>query len=246
MTSDDTEHLFLTGQALLASAGDVPRFERSLSWRLRGWLAALPAGVGLATLRATIKLWIGLILPIRSGVRSAGNGATMRSAVIGAFAAHDPALRRALCDTSSRLTHTDPRAVVAARAVAEIRLEVREKRRSTRRERVVELLGAPGRAAAGVGPRADSSSRRRGRRTRGEPPRSSGIRHGLCPSVCPWRSAQLAPPRRLRGKLVSGGLGGATPHDRRVRRSPRRSDLRRRGIPVPGSTDCKVARGHGA
>ncbi len=145
MTSDDTEHLFLTGQALLASAGDVPRFERSLPWRLRGWLAALPAGVGLATLRATIKLWIGLILPIRSGVRSAGNGATMRSAVIGAFASDDPAKRRALCDASSLLTHTDPRAVVAARAVAEIAaLELREGNdlRPAANE-VVERLRAP-------------------------------------------------------------------------------------------------------
>ncbi len=144
MTSDDTEHLFLTGQALLAGAGDVPRFERSLSWRLRGWLAALPAGIGFATLRATIKLWIGLILPIRSGVRSAGNGATMRSAVIGAFSAGDPAKRRALCDASSLLTHTDGRAVVAARAVAEIAaLEVREGNgaRPAANE-VVELLRA--------------------------------------------------------------------------------------------------------
>src|SRR5215212_8885578 len=47
MVSDDTEHACLTAQALLISAGDPDRFERSLAWRLRWWLLALPAGVGL-------------------------------------------------------------------------------------------------------------------------------------------------------------------------------------------------------
>src|SRR3954454_23969296 len=46
MTSDDTEHACMTAQALLASRGDVRQFARSLAWRLRGWVLALPAGVG--------------------------------------------------------------------------------------------------------------------------------------------------------------------------------------------------------
>jgi hypothetical protein len=52
--------------------------------RLRGWLLSLPAGIGFATLRAILKLWLGFPLN-RSGVYSAGNGPAMRVAVIGAF-----------------------------------------------------------------------------------------------------------------------------------------------------------------
>ena len=41
----------------------------------------LPAGVGLATARACLKLWLGFS-PERSGIYSAGNGPAMRSAVL--------------------------------------------------------------------------------------------------------------------------------------------------------------------
>ena len=42
MISDDTEHAFMTGQALLKSPDDSKRFASSLAWRLRWWFAALP------------------------------------------------------------------------------------------------------------------------------------------------------------------------------------------------------------
>lgn len=116
MCSDDTEHACMTAQALLASGGDPDRFARSLAWRLRGWLLGLPAGVGSATLRAVLKLWVGFP-PGRSGVRSAGNGPAMRAPVIGLYA-DDPGRRRALVRASTRLTHTDPRAEQGALAVA--------------------------------------------------------------------------------------------------------------------------------
>src|SRR5436305_2051528 len=59
MVSDDTEHACMTAQALIVSAGDERRFLRSLGWRLRFWLLGLPAGIGRATLRAILKLWVG-------------------------------------------------------------------------------------------------------------------------------------------------------------------------------------------
>jgi ADP-ribosyl-[dinitrogen reductase] hydrolase len=89
MISDDTEHAFMTGQALLEAQGDVERFRRALAWKLRWWFVALPAGVGLATARACIRLWLG-VPPERSGVQSAGNGPAMRSAIIGAVFADAP------------------------------------------------------------------------------------------------------------------------------------------------------------
>src|SRR3954465_809146 len=54
MISDDTEHTFVVAQSLLDSPDDPARFQRQLARRLRWWLAALPAGIGFATLRAIL------------------------------------------------------------------------------------------------------------------------------------------------------------------------------------------------
>ncbi|MCE9553572.1 MAG: ADP-ribosylglycohydrolase family protein [Planctomycetes bacterium] len=117
MISDDTEHAAMTAQALLDSGGDVERFQRSLAWRLRFWLLSLPAGVGLGTLRAILKLWLGFP-PTRSGVNSAGNGPAMRAPIIGIIFADDPDTMRTILRASTRMTHRDPRAEQGAIAVA--------------------------------------------------------------------------------------------------------------------------------
>lgn len=118
MCSDDTEHTFMVAQALLTEPFNAVRFQRCLAWKLRWWLTGLPAGVGLATTRAIFKLWVGFP-PNRSGVCSAGNGPAMRSAIIGAFFTEDPAQTHKFVAASTRITHTDPRAEIAALAVAE-------------------------------------------------------------------------------------------------------------------------------
>ena len=82
MVSDDTEHTCMVAQALIVSSGDVQRFQKDLAWRLRLWLISLPVGIGSATLRAILKLWLGF-RPDRSGVFSAGNCPAMRSAILG-------------------------------------------------------------------------------------------------------------------------------------------------------------------
>lgn len=99
VVSDDTEHAFMTGQALLASRLDPRRFARSLGWRLRGWSACLPPGIGLGTLRACVRLWLGCS-PARSGVCSAGNGPLMRAPVIG-FAVTDDDRRRGAVESTA-------------------------------------------------------------------------------------------------------------------------------------------------
>lgn len=119
MTSDDTEHTILVGQSLLAHPNSVEGFSRHFAWCLRWWLASLPAGIGWATLRAILRLWLGFS-PNRSGVYSAGNGPAMRSAVIGAFFASHPDLMEPYLEASSRITHRDPRALIGARAVARL------------------------------------------------------------------------------------------------------------------------------
>lgn len=117
MVSDDTEHALMAAEALLEHRDDPDAFARGLAWRLRWWLLGLPAGVGLATLRSCIRLWLGRP-PDRSGVYSAGNGPLMRAPIIGVVFANDPARMARFVRASTRLTHTDPRAERAAMAVA--------------------------------------------------------------------------------------------------------------------------------
>lgn len=119
MLSDDSDHAIFTAQSLLIANADIERFRRALAWRLRGWLTTLPAGIGWATLRSLVRLWCG-VSPARSGVWSAGNGPCMRAPVIGAVYADEPALRHALVDASTQMTHRDPRALATARAVADV------------------------------------------------------------------------------------------------------------------------------
>ncbi len=119
MISDDTEHTLMVAQSLLNYPGDATAFGRSLAWRLRWWFLGLPAGVGMATARACLKLWLGFP-PKRSGVHSAGNGPAMRSALLGAYFHDDQDQIQRFVTASTVLTHTDPRALTGALAVAHL------------------------------------------------------------------------------------------------------------------------------
>jgi ADP-ribosylglycohydrolase len=116
MVSDDTEHTCMVAQSLIAAGHDVDAFARQLAWRLRLWLLGNPAGIGLGTLRAILKLWIGFP-PARSGVFSAGNGPAMRAAILGAALDDVESIKRYV-RAATRITHTDPKAEFAALAVA--------------------------------------------------------------------------------------------------------------------------------
>ena len=118
MMSDDTEHTLMVAQALLSHPKDPVTFQRALAWKFRWWFAGLPGGVGLATAKACLRLWIGF--PANNcAVVSAGSGPAMRSAIIGAFFASEPEKRREFVMASSRLTHRGWQAEIAALAVAE-------------------------------------------------------------------------------------------------------------------------------
>lgn len=119
MLSDDTEHTLIVVECLTAHPNDVHEFQRALAKKMRWWLLALPAGVGFATARALLKLWIGFPSS-RSGVFSAGNGPAMRSAIIGAYFSESPDRIESYVRASTELTHTDPKALVGALAVAYI------------------------------------------------------------------------------------------------------------------------------
>lgn len=116
MISDDTEHTCMVSQSLIEANGDVDLFAKRFAMRLRWWTLAFPAGVGKATARAGIKLWLGA-KPDRAGVFSAGNGPAMRAAIFGTASDDVPHMLE-LVRASSRLTHSDPKAEYGAIAVA--------------------------------------------------------------------------------------------------------------------------------
>jgi ADP-ribosylglycohydrolase len=119
MISDDTEHSIFVAQCLLACGDDEGIFIKRLAWCLKWWLVSLPAGVGLATLKSIIRLWFG-VSPLKSGVYSAGNGVAMRSSIIGAYFADNMIKMENFVTLSTRITHSDPRALIGARSIAHI------------------------------------------------------------------------------------------------------------------------------
>lgn len=118
MVSDDTEQHCMVAQAITAANGDIKLFKQKLAWQLRIWLLLLPAGVGLATARAILKLWLGFSAD-KSGVWSAGNGAAMRSAILGVCYGHDAEKLQMWIRANTRITHTDPLAEQGAWLIAQ-------------------------------------------------------------------------------------------------------------------------------
>ena len=115
--SDDTEQSALVARSLARHPSELADCLRSFRFSLLGWFLRLPWGIGLGTLKACFRIALGFR---RSGVRSAGNGAAMRSAIIGAFFFDRPAERALWSEALARVTHEDERAVAGARFVAEL------------------------------------------------------------------------------------------------------------------------------
>lgn len=140
MLSDDTEHTIFVSQALLQCGGDPTVFQKLLAAKLRWWFAGLPAGIGLATAKSIIKLWIGFP-PGRNGVFSAGNGPVMRAPILGVYFAKDSKRRSDFVKASTLLTHTDPKALQAAMMAADCAAFAAngEMRREVILERMTEL-----------------------------------------------------------------------------------------------------------
>jgi len=115
-TSDDYDHACMTVEALCVCQGDVEVFGRELARRIKIWAACIPGGIGLATLRSSLKLWLGSG-PQRSGVFSAGNGPAMRSHALGACLRDTQQLAR-FVRASTLITHSDPKAFTGAWVVA--------------------------------------------------------------------------------------------------------------------------------
>ena len=140
--SDDTEQSALLLESLLRGRGELGASRRAFRRALCAWFLRLPFGIGAATARACTKL---LFAVEESGVGSAGNGAAMRAAVVGAFFADDAGKRRAFSALQARITHTDPRAVdgvVYVSELASLCCTQPELDRATLVERSLDVVGA--------------------------------------------------------------------------------------------------------
>ncbi len=115
--SDDTEQSALIAQAIARHPDDVDLCVGVFRRSLLGWFGRLPWGVGRATILSCARIALG-IRP--TGVRSAGNGAAMRAAVVGTFFREDAENRLAFGRALAEVTHLDIRAVEGALYVAEI------------------------------------------------------------------------------------------------------------------------------
>jgi ADP-ribosyl-[dinitrogen reductase] hydrolase len=115
--SDDTEQSALVAQSLIRAHDDPERCARAFRRSLLGWFCRLPWGIGMGTIKACLRIALGLR---PSGVMSAGNGAAMRAAIVGASFRDDPARRAAFGRALAEVTHRDPRAVEGALYVAEL------------------------------------------------------------------------------------------------------------------------------
>jgi ADP-ribosyl-[dinitrogen reductase] hydrolase len=113
MASDDTEHAAFTAWAI-SGHPDPEIFRQRLRRAFRRWIACLPAGVGLATLRAGLRTVLGCR---RTGIHSAGNGPLMRAPVL---AVAGPENLEPYLTISTQMTHTDPRVMERARQLVQV------------------------------------------------------------------------------------------------------------------------------
>jgi ADP-ribosyl-[dinitrogen reductase] hydrolase len=115
--SDDTEQSALLAESLVRHPDDPERCVRAFRRAMLGWFCRLPWGIGRATLRACLKIAVG-ISP--SGVVSAGNGAAMRAAILGVFFHNQDQARETFGRAIAQVTHRDDRAIEGALYVAEL------------------------------------------------------------------------------------------------------------------------------
>lgn len=115
--SDDTAQSALVLLSLARHPDDPVAFQADFGRRVRVWFLSAPPGIGLATVKACLRLVAG-VPAARSGVNSAGNGAAMRAAVLGSAFRGDPTSRVAFVEAASGVTHTHPLAIQGAQLIA--------------------------------------------------------------------------------------------------------------------------------
>lgn len=115
--SDDTQLTVILAESLLLGRGELGSTMQAFRHGLKLWFLGLPWGIGAATLKACLLLLLGVK---QSGRPSAGNGAAMRAAPIGAYFAHNREERLLFGRELAKITHRDERAIEGALFVSEL------------------------------------------------------------------------------------------------------------------------------
>lgn len=118
ITSDDTQLAHMAHLALKQCGNDPERFASILVRKFSLWFICLPPTLGLATLRACLKMLLGLD-PKDCGVNSSGNGPLPRAILLGWELAKNPQFDRYI-ELSTIITHKGHEALVASQALARI------------------------------------------------------------------------------------------------------------------------------
>ena len=119
--TDDTQQALILADVLIEYRGFDPEGARRLYVELARPSPGLPRGAYRGTggsFRAALERMAAASPGESTGVASAGNGAAMRIAPLGLWYAGDHAALQQAVIQASRQTHTDPRAIAAASAVA--------------------------------------------------------------------------------------------------------------------------------
>lgn len=115
--TDDTEQSALIAESIVRYPDDLPFCVQHFRRAMVMWFACMPFGIGRATSKACTRIALGVR---KSGVQSAGNGAAMRAAPIGAYFYDQPELRVQYGVELAQSTHFDQSAVDGALFVAEL------------------------------------------------------------------------------------------------------------------------------
>ena len=116
MLSDDTEHSVFVIRAMEKS-NSVEEFSKQMRSHLRKWLLSVPPGIGFGTLKSILKMWMGFR---DAGVRSAGNGPLMRTAVLAAMLKDSSEMLDEYIKANTYITHADERAYETALVLARL------------------------------------------------------------------------------------------------------------------------------
>ncbi len=125
--SDDTEQSALIAQALVKHSDNKLECSRAFQKSMVGWFLRMPFGVGGATTFSCLRMMTG---SKNTGIKSAGNGAAMRAAVVGVFFHDDKEKRIEFGTCLATVTHTDRRAIDGALFAGEVAAEAFANRQS--------------------------------------------------------------------------------------------------------------------
>lgn len=138
ITSDDSDHLIMTCQAL-SHTDNVKDFQKVLAKKLKSWFFTFPIGIGFTTIKSITKLLVGFS-PEKSGIDSLGNGSIMRVAVIAGCFANNEIKRNEYIKASSEITHNHKETIKVTQLIGNVIAYIVRNNKKPNKEELKDLL----------------------------------------------------------------------------------------------------------